>query len=152
MNKDALLATIIGFGVGLVIAGLVFLGPSMIKSLPRVSFPNISQFISSLSKKTISKPKTPTKTTTTLTIESPLADSIEQKNETLLSGKTFPNATVVLEGENNEMVVIANQQGAYAGKLILGEGKNDLKVTSYTHNGKETQTQTVRVFYTPENF
>jgi len=144
MNKDALLATIIGFGVGLVIAGLVFLGPTVATYLPRISMPSLPK---------TSKPKTTPKANNkpnTISIESPLPESIEPKNETLLSGKTTPNAIVVLEGENDEVVVIANAQGAYAGKLTLGEGKNDLKVTSYA--GKNVQTQSVRVYYTPENF
>ncbi len=152
MNKDAILATIIGFGVGLVIAGLIFLGPTVLKNLPHVSLPALPKF--SLALPGAAHPKPTPKTTgtpsDTLTIESPLADSIEPKNELLISGSAAPNAVVVLEGENGEAVVVANNQGAYAAKLTLGEGKNDLVVTSYS--GKNVQTQSVTVFYTPENF
>lgn len=151
MNKDAILATIIGFGVGLVIAGLVFLSPALIKGLPHVNL-NLS-FLTSLFKQKPNTKPSPTKTASTsykLSIESPLSESIEPKEETLVSGNTHPNAIVVLEGENGESVVVSNKDGAYAGKLTLGEGRNILKVTSYA--GKSTETQSVTVYYTPENF
>lgn len=151
MNKDAILATIIGFGVGLIIAGFIFLGPVLIKDLPRISLPNLTFLTAWFSGKGKVKP-TPTikPVSHKLTIESPLPEAIESRNETLVSGNSPPNAIVVLEGENGETVVIANSRGAYAGKLSLGEGKNDLRVTSYAD--KEVQTQALTVYYTPENF
>ncbi len=152
MNKDAILATFIGFGVGLVIAALVFLGPSIFKGLPKISLPDMSFFTNLLASK--SRPGTkPTPTPAandSLTIESPLPDAIEPNSETLVSGKTFANATVVIEGQDSETVVIANEKGDYAGKITLGEGKNDIIVTGYG-TGK-TETRDVRVYYTPETF
>lgn len=152
MNKDALLATVIGFGVGLVIAALVFLGPTMMKSAPRFSLPDLS-FITSLLKRRPSDSAKPTpmpQQTIALTIQSPLPDSIENKNETLISGSVTPHSIVVIEGESAETVAVANDQGSFAGKIGLSEGKNDIAITSYA---KDTvQTQTVTVYYTPENF
>lgn len=154
MNKDAILATIIGFGVGLVIAALVFIGPSMVKGLPHFSLPNLSALTAmfSMKSKTGSNAKATTtpKLSDTLSIESPLPDAIEPKNETLISGTTIPNATVVIEGEDTENVVVANANGAYAGKLELSEGKNDIVVTSYAKNN--VQSEDVTVYYTPESF
>ena len=153
MNKDAILATIIGFGVGLVIAGLVFLGPTVWKNMPHAHFslPDLSAITALYKGSSKQKSVTQTKPVShALTIESPLPESIEPQSDSLISGKTAPNAIVVLEGENGEAVAVANSQGAYAGKLSLGEGKNDLKVTS--HSGKDVETQAVTVYYTPENF
>lgn len=152
MNKDAILATVIGFGVGLVIAGLVFLGPSLLSGLPHLKLPNFS-FLKNTFGTTHRLQPTPTSkpaSHNTFTITSPLPDSVEPHNETLISGTTTPNAIVVLEGEIGESVVIANGEGAYAGKLSLGEGKNDLLVTSYS--GKDVQTLPLTVYYTTENF
>jgi len=42
MNKDALLATIIGFGIGLVITGALLLGPTLSASFPAFSLPKIN--------------------------------------------------------------------------------------------------------------
>ena len=148
MNKDAILATVIGFGVGLIIAAAIFLGPSLIKNFPSITWPNFA----SLKRKTSDKAKpTPTPMLTdTLTIQSPLPEAIEPKNETLVSGSVTPDSTVVIETEGTEAVVISNAQGSFAGKISLGEGKNDIIVTSYT-KGK-AQSQTVTVYYTPEDF
>lgn len=154
MNKDAILATIIGFGVGLVIAALVFLGPSMIKGAPHISLPDFSKLASFLSVKSdttnrLNAKPTP-KLSDRLTIQSPLPDSIEPKSETLISGTTRPNAIVVIEGVDQDNVVIANATGAYASKISLGEGKNDLVVTSYADGGSESAD--VTVYYTAETF
>jgi len=151
MNKDAILATIISFGVGLIIAGAVFLGPTLVKQMPRISLPDLS-FLTRLINTRQSPDATPTPKPASgdLTIESPLADAIEPKNETLVSGQTKPDAVVVLEGETDETVIVANNKGAYAGKVSVSEGKNTITVTS--HAGGDTQVKDVTVYYTPESF
>lgn len=151
MNKDALLATVIGFGVGLVIAALVFLGPAMFKNMPQIHMPDFSAFMNKFAVQKNSAKPTPTpKPNETLSIQSPLAESIEQNNESLISGSTLPNAVVVIEGEGTENVVVANAEGAYAGKISLGEGKNEITVTSYA--GANAQRLSVIVYFTPEDF
>lgn len=146
MNKDALLATIIGFGVGLVLTGLVFLGPTLFSSFPSFSFPKISwpNFFSA--KSSVKPTPTPIKISDTLSIEAPLGDSLETRSETLVSGKTKPRAIVVVETNDTEAVVVANETGTFATKITLSEGKNDIIVSS--HADKTIQTQTVTVFYT----
>jgi hypothetical protein len=150
MNKDALLATIIGFGVGLVIAAVVFLGPSIFQNMPKFGLPNVSWIMNKFASSNKATPTPTPAPNETLTIQSPLADAIEPKSETLVSGTVAPDSIVVIEGETTETVAVANNQGAYAGKISLGEGKNDIMVTSYTKD--KVQTQTVRVYFTPENF
>lgn len=151
MNKDALLATVIGFGVGLVIAALVFLGPTVFKNMPQIHFPDLSALWSKFTAQKNNATPTPTpKPNETLSIQSPLPESIEAKNESLISGSAPPNAIIVIEGESTENVVVANAEGSYAGKIALGEGKNEITVTS--HAGASTQTQSVIVYYTPEDF
>lgn len=138
MNKDAVVATIIGFGIGLVITSAFILGPDLVKSIPKLSFPK----------------STPTPTVTpplsVLTIDAPIADTIEASSSILVSGTSPKDATVVIEGIVDEVVVTVNGEGKYAGKVTLVEGKNEINVTSYA-NGK-TQKQSVIVFYTPEKF
>ncbi len=143
MNKDALLATMIGFGIGLLIMGIFLMGPNLIKSFPAIQLPRFSF----LEKKTESTP-TPPPASFAITIDSPLPDAIEEKDEVLVSGSTAPGASVVVAGNVDEMVVIADAQGKFAGKVSLAEGKNDLTVTSYA-DAKQTAAK-VTVFYTPE--
>lgn len=138
MNRDAILATLIGLGLGLVITGIIVLGPTMTKNLPKFSLPNIL-----ISKPTGPTP-TPTPAFTGLTIDSPLPDSIATDTNIVVSGKTAAGSTVVVQGPTDEDVVEASQ-GAYAAKISLVEGKNEITVTSYSDT--KIQTQTLSVFY-----
>lgn len=150
MNKDAILATVIGFGIGLIIAAGVFLGPTLFRSIPGIRLPDFSKILSKFQPANTVAPSPTPKPNETLTIQSPLAESIEPKNETLVTGTTAPESIVVIEGETGETATEVNGDGAFAGKVALTEGKNDIIVTSYTKD--KVQTQTVRVYYTPEDF
>jgi len=147
MNRDAWLATLIGFGIGLVITGLLLLAPDALKSLPKLSItlPKIA-FPKSLPSTTPTPPSSPYK----LTIESPLSDSIANKAELLVSGTALPESTVVIAGPEDETVIVTKEDGQYAGKITLSEGKNEIEVTGHSRQGQ--QSQTVTVFYTPEEF
>jgi|GEM_PF-523461 len=153
MNKDALLATFIGFIVGLLVTGLVLYGPGLSKNFPKFQFPKFSFTIPQFGKPKI----TPTpiqaeiKKEHSVTIESPLADALEQSNTVLISGTTSTASTVILSGPMDEVVIEANGDGKYAGKVTLQEGKNDITVTSFQKTGT-TAVQSVSVFYTPEEW
>jgi hypothetical protein len=145
MNKDAILATIIGFVIGLFITAMLLVGPKLVHMMPKINFklPTIS----------LGRPKpTPTSAPAqpefSVTIDSPLPDSIESKNEVLVSGSTAASSTVVIEANTTEAISEVKTDGKYAGKITLIEGKNDITVTSYNKDKKATQT--VTVFYTPE--
>lgn len=145
MNKDALLATIIGFVVGLVITGILLLAPRFSGLLPKISFPSFS-----LPKTVPSISPTPSAIITGLSIDSPLPDSIESSAELLVTGNTEPGASVIIQTDRDEEAFVAGDDGRYAGKITLYEGKNDLTVTSY---GKIKQEEkTITVYFTPEEF
>ncbi|MBI5448764.1 hypothetical protein HY948_00365 [Candidatus Gottesmanbacteria bacterium] len=144
MNRDALLATLIGLGVGLVITGLLLVGPTLVKSisLPKFSFSFPS------AKQNPSTSPTPAPTEFFVSIDSPLAEDIAANDELLVSGKTLEGTIVTVQGPKDEDVVTAKTDGAYAGKVMLIEGKNDITVTAYK-DGKQ-MSQTVTVYFTPE--
>lgn len=143
MNKDALLATLIGFAIGICITGLLLVGPKLAVYLPKISF-QLPQFAKSQPKPTAS----PAPKEFSVAIDSPIPDSIESESELLISGSTQSDATVVLQGNINDAAVIANADGKFAGKITLVEGKNDITVTSYLLDKKASQT--ITIFYTPE--
>lgn len=144
MNKDALLATVIGFVVGLVITGLLLVGPRLVSFLPKISWPSFSFGQTNPTASPTSTPEV------SFTIDSPLPEAIESGAELLVSGSTEPGATVVIQTDVDDEVVIAKEDGKYAGKVTLIEGKNDLVVTSYGKTKQEAKT--IAVFYTPEGF
>ena len=147
MNKDAILATIIGFVIGLLITAMLLVGPKIAGAFPKFSIqlPSFSIF----------QPKTvptaaPAVKEFSVIIDSPLPESIESEEEVLVSGTTFAGSTVLIEGNTTEASVEVKDDGKYAGKITLIEGKNDITVTSYNKDKKAQQT--VTVFYTPEQF
>lgn len=150
MNKDALLATLIGFGIGLVFTGLLFLGPSLTKAFPRFSLPKLAFPTISFSKKASPPTPTPSPAELSVSIDSPLAENIETNDSVLVSGKTLTDAVVVVQGLSDEDVVRAKTGGVYAAKVSLIEGSNSIIVTAY--KGGKQVSQTVTVFYTPEAF
>jgi hypothetical protein len=147
MNKDAILATIIGFIIGLFITGILLVGPSLASLLPKINF-KLPTFSFGQTKTT----PTPAQKDLqfSVTIDSPLPESIETENEILVSGTTAPDSTVLIEGNTTEAITQVKADGKYAGKITLIEGKNDITVTSYLKD--KNAAQTVTVFYTPEEF
>lgn len=147
MNKDTLLATIIGLVLGLTITGIFLFSPNLFKMLPHINIPNLSFKPPSTATKKITP--TPTPQPPQFTISSPLPDSIETNDQLVVSGVTKSNTTVVVAGGIDDDVTTSNSDGKYAGKITLTEGKNDISVTSYI-DSKPT-TQTVTVHYTQES-
>ncbi len=145
MNKDAILATVIGFVVGLIITGLLLIGPKLSGFLPKISWPQFS-----VAKQDQPKTQQEAKKETGFTIDSPLPDTIEDASSLLVSGTATPGATLVIQTDVDDEVVLAKEDGKYAGKITLVEGKNDITVTSYHKEASDVRT--VTVFYTEENF
>ena len=158
MNKDALSATLIGLGIGLLLTGIILVGPTVLKKIPHLSSIHFSQI--TLPKFSFPKKTNPAVTTQNnesknptqqLTIDSPLAEAIETDSQVLISGSAQPNAKIVIQGSVDDAITIANSEGKYAGKITLAEGKNDILITSYTANNEQT-TQQRTVYYTPEQW
>lgn len=154
MNKDAILATLIGFGIGLVITGLFLLGPNITKMLPSIKFPTISFTLPKidfgLNKKSQNPPPvvSPIPSPDTLSIDNPRADMILTKSEVLVSGKAPAGSTIVLQGTADESITTASDDGSYAGTLTLTEGVNIIGVTGYSK--EKMLQQKITIYYTPE--
>jgi len=155
MNKDAFFATLIGLGIGLLLTGIILVGPNLVKSLPAIRFPSTFKFsmpnIAWPQKKTAPTPSpATTETKHTVTIDSPLADAIETTDSILVSGTTSKESKVVIQSFIDDSVIMTNGDGKFAGKVTLSEGKNDILVTSYYE--KEIASQKLTIYYTPEEW
>jgi hypothetical protein len=156
MNKDAFFATLIGLGIGLLLTGIILVGPTIVKSIPKISFPtNFKITLPNISwpqKKSVPTPTVAAivETPHAVTIDSPLPDAIEETASLLVSGSTTKESKIVISGLVDDVVILTNDDGKFAGKVTLTEGKNDILVTSYHSN--DTATQKVTVFYTPEDW
>lgn len=146
MNRDVILATCIGLGLGLIITGIVIVSPQLIKAIPSFKMPKVSLFTKP---PRVTPAPTPTPEQFVLTIGSPLPDSIESDKNLVVSGTSTPGGVVVVTGNLDEDIVTTPADGKYAGKITLSEGKNEIVVTSYK-NGRQ-KSQTVTVYFTPED-
>lgn len=148
MNRDAILATVIGFAIGLIITGLFLIGPNL-KNILSSSFnlPTLSFLKPKGSSPQLSP--TPTPQVSTVVIDSPLPDAVVDNESLLVSGRTMPNETVILQNDLEDQAIIASADGTFAGKMKLKEGKNDITASSYGTGGQQTAV-TVTVFYTSE--
>lgn len=151
MNKDAFFATLIGLGIGLLLTGIILVGPNVLKSFPNIKFPTFTfsmPNISWLQKKPTPGPTAIPEVPHAVTIDSPLPDAIEATASVLVSGSTSKESKVVIQGIVDDIVILTNGDGKFAGKVTLTEGKNDILVTSY--HLLQSATQKVTVYYTPE--
>ncbi len=146
MNKDALLATAIGFVIGLAITGLLLVGPSLMQKLPKISV-KLPDFSRSMQKKPT--PTAPNQGLDQLSIDSPINEAIESSKELLISGKAPAGSIIVIQGHTQDTAVNTSDDGTFAGKIILVEGKNDITITATSKNGMLSQA--ITVFYTPES-
>lgn len=147
MNRDALLATLIGLALGLTITGILIVGPQLAKSFPNIKLPALG-FLRS-SGKSATPPENQAKTVA-FSVTSPLPEAIEGNDQLVVSGTAQPQALVVVTGVLDDDVIAVGADGKYAGKITLAEGKNDIAVTQYIA-GKPTLNN-VTIYYTPENF
>ncbi|KKU80923.1 hypothetical protein A2875_03690 [Candidatus Gottesmanbacteria bacterium RIFCSPHIGHO2_01_FULL_46_14] len=146
MNKDALLATLIGFGIGLVITGTFLFGPNIVKGLPSISI-KLPRFSFGKTPPGVSPTPSPQSRITGLTVTSPLAEALAEKKELLVSGTAPSGTAIVIAGPQDEDVVSANQNNTFGGQITLIEGKNDILVTAFI-NQKEDQSN-ITVYFTP---
>lgn len=146
MNKDAIMATIIGFTIGLAITGVILFGPNVLKLMPSITLPNIAN----QTKPTSIPNDTPASASdSTFTLDSPLADAIVDTSTILVSGSAPSGSVLVIEGAHDEVISRASAEGKFAGKVTLAEGLNTIIVTNY--NNKEEQNKKVTVYYTQES-
>ncbi len=151
MNRDAILATLIGLALGLTITGFFVIGPGLSKYLPKFKFPKISFSLPNVQPagKSGSTTKTQTKPVS-FSVTSPLPETIENDINLVVSGSALPTSVVVVSGTTDDDVIAVGLDAKFAGKITLAEGKNDVYVTQYLA-GKPT-TIKVTVYYTQENF
>jgi len=148
MNKDAFFATLIGLGIGLLLTGIILVGPNIVKSLPKVTLPSVN--LSFLKKQPTPTPTPSPEPKHEVTIDSPLPDAIETTDSVLVSGSSSRESKVIIQGIIDDIVIATNGEGKFAGKVTLTEGKNDILVTSYLAG--VSAMQKVTVYYTPQDW
>lgn len=137
MKKEVAISLLVGFGVGLVITFALYLN--------RNSFKSYYQIISPISE---IKETTPSisQSAHTLSIVSPIDQSISSDSKIKVSGVTSPSSWVTIVTEKGEKVILADKKGNFETDVILISGENEIKVISISES-QEQVSKTVTVVY-----
>ena len=148
MNRDAIMATIIGFAIGLGITAIFLVGPNLKTMLPaQLKLPTIIDVAENKNSETVTP--NPPQQITGLAIDSPLPEAVVNTDNILISGSAPTDSTIVIQGDREDIVLTVGNDGKFAGKINLSEGNNEILVTGYAKDGNPT-TQMLSVYFTAD--
>lgn len=155
MNKDALMASIIGFTIGLLITAVLLFGPKLVQGFPQLSLPSFSLGLGNApadesDETAVEQPLLDLDDSDTTLIDQPENNAVVFEDTITISG-TAENATlIVISGFADDIVSPPAAGGTYSESISLEEGRNDILVTAY-EDGKPV-TDSVTVYYTQDEF
>lgn len=140
MKRDIIIAVIIGFIAGSIIAITAVNLPNIIKN-------NSVKFNTGGKITPIPTPKLPE--IINLEITSPKDQFLSPNKTVEIQGKSKPGSTIFLESDTDNKVKEAGSDGSFTDKLDLIEGINIIRISALDENG-EYLTKELTVFYTSE--
>jgi len=138
VKKEVIIAIVIGFALGLVITFGIWTANQALKQQPQLEKPTPSEEV-----KTI---PTPAPEELSLALTSPEDNSISSEEKIEVSGKTAPEATVIILYQGGEKIIQADEGGNFSSEITLVGGANEIKITAYDQNGNEVS-KTLNVVY-----
>lgn len=141
MKQERVILSFVAVLIGLLAAGLAFY---FYQSTKTVSTPN---------QITLNAPTpTPTpKPTVYISLSNPEDESIVSSKTLTVSGKTNPDATVIIYTDSTQQVIQPSTQGDFSTTITIGDGENLIKMTSILPSGETIMVQRT-VTYSTENF
>ena len=140
MKKEVILAILLGIILG---GGLVALARYH-QQLGVLFSRQMAQVKQGRPKVSVSPTPTPKATATAtpavgfnLTIDQPADNAVVDHSPVIIKGKTAPGATVVLIGDDDEVILVADKEGNFETKFKLNGGANDIEATAYNQSGTE---------------
>ncbi len=140
MKRDIIIAVIIGFIAGSIIAITAVNLPNLIQNT-KVKF-NSGGIITP-----VPSPKLPE--IINLEITSPKDQFLSPNKTVEIQGKSKPGSTILLSSDTDNKIKEASGDGIFADKLDLTEGINNIQITALDENG-EYITKELTVYYTSE--
>lgn len=146
MKIEKIILSIVAIIFGLIAAAVAFYLYQMTKTLP-------AQNTQPLSVKSTSSPTpTPTKESSNfLTVENPKEESVSGNKTVKISGKTMPDASIVVSTENSDQVVTPASNGDFSLNETLADGTNMIQITAVFSGGEEKKVIRT-VTYSKESF
>jgi len=141
MKKEVLLAVFLGIGLG---AALVLLaryhqqlGSMFSQQVAEIKKPSQKSTPTPTQKAQLSP--TPSVSAINLSISQPVDNAVVNHSPITIKGRTAPGATVVLIGDEDEAILVADKDGNFETEFKLSGGANDIEATAYNQDGAETK-------------
>lgn len=145
MKKEVFLAIAIGFALGLVITFGIWTANKSLKNAPAVA--KASPTPATQTSVLPTPASQPSAQNLSLSITSPEDEALVNTDTVSLTGKTSPNALVAIMYEDEQQITQADARGEFSATIDLIAGYNNISVTAFDSEGKDT-TQSVVVTYT----
>jgi hypothetical protein len=131
----------VAIGIGLFVAAGAFFIYQSLRSLPQNKIPTI----------TLNNPTPTPQEAVLLSIDSPADESVQSSRNLTISGKTDPQATLILNTDSDDQVVTPTSTGNFSLTTIIDTGVNIIHLTAVTPDGQENK-KTFTVSSTTEDF
>lgn len=135
MQKEVILAILVGFIIGLLITFGIWKANQAIISTSSIS-PQPNQ----------TENPTPELSKTKLDISSPVSDFLTKESNVVIKGTYRPNAEMVIISEKDQKTFKSDNEGNFEVEVNLILGENQIQVYGFTKEGEEDK-QVINVVY-----
>jgi hypothetical protein len=141
MKKEKIILLFIAILIGLLVALGIFFFFQYTKQVKP----------SEIKKITIQNPSPAVQSSVFLTIDQPNDESVADNRVIRISGKTVPNAKIVILTQGNEEAAIPTVDGSFSTDITVDTGENIIQIIAVAPNGEIVSTKRV-VTYSNESF
>lgn len=140
MSKEKVILSFVVATTGLIAAGIVFYFYQSAKVIP-------------IEKQTVSllNPSPTPKPSVLLSVDEPTDEAVYQTRVIKISGKTDPNAMIVILTDTDEDVVNPTSSGDFSTTVTINTGENVIQISAIGKNG-DINTINRTVTYSTESF
>jgi len=130
MKKEVLIAIVIGFGLGLVIAFGIWSANKALKQPVSETAPE---------QQVLPSPTPTLSIELFLIVNSPEDNTISEKETIIVSGQTITDTIVVLLYNQGEKILETDENGEFNTEIPLAGGVNEIKVAAYDQDGNQVE-------------
>lgn len=141
MKKEKIILSFIAALIGIVVA---IAGFFLYQSTKKVKPAEVKKI-------TIDSPSPTPKSSVFITIERPRDEDVVDERIITISGKTIPNAKIVVLTQSNEEAAVAAGNGNFSTEITLDNEENIIEISAIAPNGEIAKTK-LTVTYTTETF
>lgn len=138
MKKEKIILLIVAGIIGLLIT---FVGFFIYQSAKKVK-------PSEIKKITIKNPTPQAQSSVFISVSSPKDDEVVDKRNLTVSGKTIPEAKILIVSQSNQEAAVASRNGDFSADITIDEDENILDIIAIAPNGEIARVKKVVTFST----